>query len=457
MKFLNKFKQLGENSKIIIKNVSGAFAVKGLSLIISFITTPLFIQYFNDNKVLGVWYTLLSVLIWFLNFDLGLGNGIRNNLVKALTIKDYDKGRRIISSGMFAVGLVTTLLTIIGVILISILDLNSFFNIDTNIISPHALFLSTIFVFIAIMFRFFLTTISSVFYALQKSAINNFLALCVSIMQLLYILIIKFDTPEEALIQISFAYIFLSNFPIVIAGIIVFYKELKQCRPSIRYIDKISIKGIIGIGALFFFCQILYMIIANTNEFFITSLYGSEYTAEYTFYHKLATIGTMIISLALTPIWSVVTKAQTEGNYAWLNKFYKYIKISGIGILVLQLLLVPFIPWLMDIWLGKGVISVSYNTAIAFALFGTAFLYSGMLATIANGLTMMKTQTITYLIAVVAKILLLLIFYKYTNWDFVVWVNVIILMPYVIIQQIVLNKYFYRKIETITPTETCVR
>lgn len=85
MKVWNKYKHLGENSKIVIKNVFESFVVKGLSLIVSFATTPLFIKYFNDNMVLGVWYTLLSVLIWFLNFDLGLGNGIRNNLVKAFT------------------------------------------------------------------------------------------------------------------------------------------------------------------------------------------------------------------------------------------------------------------------------------------------------------------------------------------------------------------------------------
>ena len=68
------------------------------------------------------------------------------------------------------------------------------------------------------------------------------------------------------------------------------------------------------------------MIIANTNEFFITSIYGSEYTAEYTFYYRLATIGAMMVSLALTPVWSVVTKAQSEGNFKWLQKLYSNIK-----------------------------------------------------------------------------------------------------------------------------------
>ena len=64
-----------------------------------------------------------------------------------------------------------------------------------------------------------------------------------------------------------------------------------------------------------------------------------------------------------------------------------------------------------------------------------------MLSTIANGLAMMKTQTICYLLAVLLKFILILVFYSLTRWDFVVWTNMLILLPYIIAQQFVLNKY----------------
>lgn len=90
MKLLKIVKNLNPNEKIIVKNTFWAFVVKGGALVVSLFTTPAFIRYFNNNTILGVWYTLLSVLIWFLNFDLGLGNGIRNNLVKAYAENDED-------------------------------------------------------------------------------------------------------------------------------------------------------------------------------------------------------------------------------------------------------------------------------------------------------------------------------------------------------------------------------
>ena len=446
MFFARLYKNSSENSKILSKNVFGAFAVKGGALIVSFLTTPVFIHYFNNNKVLGVWYTLLSVIVWFLNFDLGIGNGLRNNLVKDIAANDYYAARKTISSGVFSVGVVTLVLSLIGYLVLSLVNLNWLFGIEEGIISSHALFMSALFVFIAVMLRFFLTTITSVFYALQKSAINNFLSLCVSILQLLYISIFRFETPEEALVNVSFAYIFLSNMPVVIAGIIVFCRKMRPCIPSLRFVNKQSIKSIMGIGVLFFLCQILYMIIANTNEFFVTNLYGAEFTADYTFYHKLSTIGTMMVSLALTPVWSLVTKAQAEKNYTWLIKLFKYIKLTGLVVLAIQLAVVPIVPWILDLWLGKGTVQTSYMTALSFALFSSIFLYSGMLSTIANGLAMMKTQTIAFSIGVVLKITLLLLFYKYTRWDFVVWTNALILMPYIVSQQFVLNNYFKTKI-----------
>ena len=232
----------------------------------------------------------------------------------------------------------------------------------------------------------------------------------------------------------------------LVAGHIIFSTKLKQCRPSLSYVEKYNIKAVIHVGSLFFLCQILYMLIANTNEFFVTNLYGSEYTTEYTFYYKLATLGTLIVSLALTPVWSMVTKAQKQGNYVWLSQLYRYIKYAGFIILIIQLLIIPFIPFLMRIWLGEGVLTVNHVTSIAFAIFGAVFTYAGMLSTIANGLTMMRVQTICYLLAVVVKVALLFALSSCTSWVFVVWLNIGIFIPYIIVQQISLNKYFNKMI-----------
>ncbi len=442
MKFLKKIKSLDANNKIILGNTLAAFVVKGAGLIVSFLTTPAFIRYFDNKTVLGVWYTLLSVLVWFLNFDLGIGNGIRNNLVKDFAANDYDSARKTISSGLFANFIVTFVLGCVGVALISVIDLNWLYNISPAEISKKTLYLSTVFVLIAILLRFFLTTVSSIFYAIQRSSVNNALSLLVSVLQLAFVLVAKFDSPEKALIGLSISYIVISNLPVFIAGIVVFCTKLRNCLPSFKCIEKFHIKKVMGIGSVFFACQILYMLIVNTNDFLITNLFGAEYTADYNFYYKITSLISMVVTLTMTPIWSVITKAMAEKKYQWIRKLYKTIKWVGLGVILLQFLMVPCIQFIFDIWLQENSIKVNYVTAIAFACFGSVFVYSGMLSTIVCGMAKMKLQTICYVIGVIVKFLLVFgLASIVNNWSIVVWANAIILLPYCIAEQIHLNIY----------------
>ena len=436
-------KRFQGNSRVIIKNTFYAFVIKGLALIISFFSTPAFIRYFDNNEVLGLWYTLLSMLSWFLTFDLGIGNGIRNHLVKAIAANDRKDIKQIISSGLVSSSLVSAIIFLIGYILIYSLNLNYIFNISEELIRESTLRTCTLMVFGAIMLRFMLTIVSSIFYALQKSAINNFLSLCVSILQFLFIIIFHFKNPEEALFNISLAYLLICNLPIIFAGIVVFFTELKDCRPSVYSITKEATRKIMGIGAVFFFCQIFYTIISNTNEFFISHFWSASDTTDYGFYYRITMLVSMLVSLAMTPSWSMITKAYAEKNIIWLTKLYKAFKSVGLVIIIIQFLIVPFLQTIMNLWLGNGILKVETYTAIAFACFGASFLYSTMLSTIVCGLAKMRLQFWCYGIGAILKIIFIIYIARVSNdWTWVVWSNVMILAPYCIMQQLQLNKLF---------------
>ena len=440
---INKLKNTGQNNKIIIKNTLGAFAIKGTGLFVSLVSTPALIRYFNNNEVLGIWFTMLSVLIWFLNFDLGIGNGIRNQLTKDFILKDEISAKITISSGFFSISIVSILLIVIGIVGISFIDLNCLFNVSSDLLSARTLRIASIAIFIAIMLRFMLTFVGSIFYSLQKSAFNNLLNLVVHVLQLVYVLVFHFQNLEDALISLAVSYVFITNLPMIIAGLYVFAKPLKNCRPSIAFINIQRVKQIVGIGTVFFTSQILYMIIVNTNEFLVTKLYGASYTAEYSFYYKVTNIVAMLVALGMTPIWSVVTKALTEKNYVWLNKLYVTIKRIGLLIVFFQFLLVPFMQFVMDFWLGKGIITIRTETALVFAVFGSVFAISTMLSTIVCGMARMQIQIICYAVGVVLKLVVDFSLYTiYTNWDLIVWSNVLVLLPYIVIQIIDLDIFF---------------
>ena len=113
----------------------GTFIIKGLSLIVSLFTVTVYLNYFKDQKVLGVWLAIQSILNWILTFDMGIGNGLRNTLTKFIVDDNYDMQKKCISSAYVILGLISLVITILGTLAIGIIDWNTVLNISSEIIA----------------------------------------------------------------------------------------------------------------------------------------------------------------------------------------------------------------------------------------------------------------------------------------------------------------------------------
>lgn len=439
-----KNKLSNEKDKLVVKNMLGAFIIKGGALIISLLTMPAYIKYFNQQIILGLWFTILSVMIWILSFDFGIGNGLRNQLVGSIIRKDKDEIKTYISSAYSIIGILVIFTILFGLIVSGYINWNNIFNIDSNLISQNTLLFTIRFTFLGIMIQFLLRLISSILYAMQKSAITNLLSLISSILQLIFILLAPKYSIETNLKMLSISYIFSVNIPLIVASFIVFKKDLKECRPNIKYFNKNYAKSILTLGGMFFWNQIMYMIIVVTNEFFITKFSGPQYVVEYSIYNKLFTLIGSLFMLALTPIWSAITKAINEKDILWLNKINKILNYMVIFAVLIELLIVPFLQFIINIWLRNNTITVNYLFAFHFAIYGSIFIYQSVLSTIVCGMGKMKLQAICYTAAVIFKFLLIIIGMKlYNSWIIVILVNIIILLPYCILEPIEIKKIIF--------------
>ena len=311
-------RKLKENSRILLSNSIGAFLVKGAGLLVSMISIPAYIGYFGEATVLGVWYTILSVITWIDFFDLGIGNGLRNNLTKCLAENDWSAAKELISSAYVIIGILSVLLIGIGNLLIGIVNWNHVLNISGAILSGRVLETAIKRIFFGVVLHFFLKLISSVIYALQKSVLNNLISMIGNVLRLVFVLVAPKSTPEENLLAIANAYTFFACIPYLVASVIIFTTKYRTMAPSLGWYRKEAAGKVMQIGGIFFICQILYMLLINTNDLCITYFAGPENTAEYTIYFKLFSVIGTLAQLALTPVWSMVTKALYEKSYTWL-------------------------------------------------------------------------------------------------------------------------------------------
>lgn len=431
-----------KDNRNLFNNILSAFIIKGISLCISVFSMPLYIKYFDNNEALGLWYTLLSIISWVLICDLGLGNGLRNKLTEAIVLKDTVRCRKLISSTYAILSTAILPVLLFGVVVIPQLDLNKFFNVSSQTVSPDSLKYSFVILFLGICCSFVLKVINSIIYAVQKSSLNNLLTLITSVIPLIYIAIFKSNSIDINLVALSYVHIFAVNLPLLLATVIAFLgTSLKTCRPSFEFIDKGIARQIFSIGVGFFVTQILFMLLTNTNEIIISRVYSSEFVVEYNIYFKLFTIIGSLYMLALTPMWSKVTKDLMEKKYGTLIKTNRVLLLISFVASLSEFALIPFLQMVINIWLGDKAITVNYITALIFAFYGSTYILNVVLTTIANGIGKLKTQMIFYGIGVVLKIPVILLLANLTgNWVTVMLYNVIVLMVFCVFQYLWINR-----------------
>src|SRR6202012_867570 len=97
------------------KNIAFSFLIKGGSIIISMILIPMTINYVSPIQY-GIWLTLSSIIGWFGFFDIGLGNGLKNKLAEAITLKDFKAAKTYVSTTYVLMGIISGSLLVLFLI-----------------------------------------------------------------------------------------------------------------------------------------------------------------------------------------------------------------------------------------------------------------------------------------------------------------------------------------------------
>jgi O-antigen/teichoic acid export membrane protein len=259
---------------------------------------------------------------------------------------------------------------------------------------------------------------------------------------LISLYLIPSSTTEENLINMAFINVMAVNVPLLVTSIIVFSTVLKDYFPSIHDFSKQAAFQVLNIGVTLLWLQLTFMVISSTNEFLISFLTSPDAVVEYQVYFKIYNAISGVFVLALTPIWSAVTKAQIEKKYSWITKLYRILLWGAAAIFVVELGIIPIFQKLVDLWLGNATIKISSLTALIFAVSSIIFMVHNVNTSIGNGMSFFKVQTIWMTFAAVIDIPLAWILVKVTGgWIGVVIANILALLPFEIIQPIRLMRY----------------
>lgn len=386
---------MNNRSSIVKKNIIYSFFLKILGIGLSFILLPLTVNYLNEVEY-GVWITLFSVMNWVNWLDMGLGLGLRNKLSEAVSKNNLNEIKRYLSTGIFAMIGLGSILLVIFLIGINLLKMQSIFN--TKVISEQDLYISTLFTGIFVILAFVLSVINQVYYAYQKVAITGVIQIVHSLIMLgiVYYLTLQ-PTHKLFYFVLSFGIaVLLSR----LGFIFDFFYKNKDILPRLKYVKLAFFKNICNLGIKYFIIQLTCIVIFSSSNILITQCLGPEYVRSYDVVFKVFSIITMAHGLILTPLWSAYTDAYIKKDFIWLRNIIRKMIYLMFPIILCVLIIIWQIDFIINLWL-RTKINIPEYLPICMGVYVIILCWDNIWAYFVNGVGQITIQLYSKIVSAI--------------------------------------------------------
>jgi len=407
-RFINNFFSKGHSRTLRAKkNITVAFIVKGLGILISFLVVPLTLGYVGKIEY-GIWMIISSIIQWFAFFDVGLGNGLRTKLAEAVAKNEIHTARAYISSVYLLISCIAITMFVGFYVVARFISWNKILN--TEILPNNDLLSIVVIVFMFFCIGFVLKLISSILQALQMYAINDILALSAQLLGLVAIYALV-KTTQGSLFYLCLVFGAKSAVIFFISSIYLFFGPLKMYRPQYKYINLSKALPLLRLGARFFLNQILYLIVTQTSIFLVAQYFGPETVTVFILSTKYMYMPSIAFIMILSPFLSAFTEAYTKKDINWIRNTIKQIKriwiFVSIGTVILAFLSRVFFRF----WVGDA-ITLTNSLIIALAISNIANMWNSVFGLFLNGIGKLKVQSILLTIQAALFFPVSYLFYK---------------------------------------------
>lgn len=381
-------------SLTVFKNIYSSFFVKGLSVLVSMLLIPMTINYINPTQY-GIWLTISSVINWMNFFDIGLSNGLRNNLTKAIALNDFDLAKKYVSTTYLLLIIISTAILLITNVIIPYVDWISLLNIkneENNLV--ESIIRIVMYSFCSV---FILQIINTILISTHRTAKSSVVGLIGQVGVLGVVYLLKSTVPAN----LNMLVVALTAVPVLTLLIATFYfykNDLSYIKPSIKSINLKYSKHILNVGGTFFIIQIGTLILFQSNNFIITKVLGPSSVTEFNISYKLFSIIIIIFTTIITPYWPAFADAYTKLDFDWMKK--TLLRIRKLWLIV-ACFFVPlvclFSNVIYKVWIGSGiVIDDMLSISMGFYVIG----YTGLMVNcyFLNGVGKLRIQLILYII-----------------------------------------------------------
>ena len=356
----------------------------------------------------ALWVTITSVISWMNSGDLGIGNGLRNELAKAYGEGDTLKQKLLIKT---AIGCLTKVAAVVFCIIIILCEI--FFKLE---ILDEAVRMPMYIMAVFFCINLVLGVSQSVAFSYQKSWLNSMTSCAIQLFSIIMIFILQVLEVNEDLTLFAVVNGLCTTIPNIILILILKSRDIKIF--ELNKIEKGSgyARGLImNTGIKFFGMQLCGVVIYSTDNLIINKLFNGEMVTKYSIITKVYDTGTGLFGVLLVVLWSAVTYHIAQHDYNWVKNKVRQLSVIGCIFAVGVLFVSVFFNQIARIWIGQGVMHYETELIALFGIYCVMSAFSAIYANVLNGMGIVKLQLILVFVEAVLNIPLSILFAKYCN------------------------------------------
>lgn len=373
----------------IIRAIFAGFLGKGISILVNFLSIPIAINYLG-NEGYGLYATITSVLGWLQISNLGVGLGLQNALTEAVALEKKETQNELINTAIFLLFFLSIITFIIILIISPTINWIEIFpskSITLQNQTSQAVNLAII-IYIIIIFLSFVGPIYAAYQKLDYFYSWNALAQIAGLIGLI------FATKTNQGLQGIILGINGANVVLITISAVWILKKLNLTL-SINKIRLNSLRKIFYSGSAFFIIQISMLGIYQADRLIISQVIGMSSVTPYTVAFKLFSTFSLLISLALGPLWPAYGEAKSKGNKVWIEATHKKIlKYGGVVYLGITICVLTFYKPIFVFWVGEEAMP-SFILLLVISIYFLIKLWTDIFAILTNGLDIIKPQAIS--------------------------------------------------------------
>ena len=381
------------------------------------ISVPLTIGYLGPDRY-GAWMSL-SALLAFLKFsDLGLGNGLVGAISQAEGRDDRLYAQRAISSALVC-------LCIIGAVLLVAFPISAFF-IHWDYVLGLASLRDRSEIQVAILIFVALYAIGLPVYmvqqiqkALQQGYISNIWSTFGSVLSLASVYI---AATHHA--SIPWLVAIISGVPLIPAlanGVVLFFVQRTDLRPSLRNFDKEVAKGLIRKGMLFLGLGIAGALAFDSQNIVIAHILGPAAVGVYAVVQRLFLMISIVVGYITAPLWPAFGEALGRQEWPWVaHALRRGIAANAVIATVLAFLLSVFSDFILLHWTHGALYAPKWLIA-GFAVWVVTSAISSPICMLLNAAHVLWFQIVSSMLFGLLTIILMICFLPSKGLDAAVW------------------------------------